>query len=91
MASYFLEIPEEHQLPFSELTESFNLLRNIYMSSVLKMSSCFIVSLFVSPVFWYTSAHRTLQAELTIRANLLLETMENNMTRRLQLTNNTIT
>ena len=24
MAGYFHEIPEEHQLPFSELTESFN-------------------------------------------------------------------
>ena len=90
MAGYLHEIPEEHQLSFSELTESFNSLEE-YMSSILKMSSCFIVSLCVSPVFWYTSAHRTLQAELTIRANLLLETMENNMTRRLQLTNNTIT
>ena len=37
-----------------------------------------------------TGAHRTLQAELTIWANLVLETMENNMS-RLQLTNNTIT
>ena len=83
------EIPEEHQLPFSELTESFNSLEE-YMSSILKMSSCFIVSLCVSPVFWYTGAHRTLQAELTIWANLVLETMENNMS-RLQLTNNTIT
>ena len=32
MAGYFHEIPEEHQLPFSELTESFNSLEE-YMSS----------------------------------------------------------
>jgi len=50
MAGYFHEIPEEHQLPFSELTESFDSLEE-YMSSILKMSSCFIVSLCVSPVF----------------------------------------
>ena len=50
MAGYFHEIPEENQLPFSELTESFNSLEE-YMSSIVKTSSCFIVSLCVSPLF----------------------------------------
>ena len=51
MAGYFHEIPEEHQLPFSELTEPLTLLKNTCQVIILKMSSCFIVSLCVSPVF----------------------------------------